>query len=152
MRHSLVDAAVGVAALRIRGHGDIHLEEPGWEGASGGCGAPPSDSGHLTCVQWRGGGRETDRGHLLGEGDRGAEGQDAEVIVQRVWPGVAGVVSDVGDGPDVSHRVCSVVLPKQHPDAGRVRVHDGSAVGRCQNMAVRNDGATTPGHFSRGAD
>ena len=150
MFHLLLDAAVGVAALRIGGHGDIHLQEPGGQGAPGGGGAPPSDGGHLACVQERGVRREADGGHLLGEGDGGAEGQDAVVIIQRGWVCVAGVVSDGGDGPDVRHRVCRVMLPQQHPDGGGAS--PGGAVGRGQNMLVRDEGAATPGHSARGAD
>ena len=103
MCHSLIDAAVGVAAHRIRGHSNINLQEPGRQGASRGRGAPSGDCGHLPRVQCRGESGQTHGGHLPGKGHWGAQGQDGEVVSKLVSPVVAGVVSDAGDGPDIRH-------------------------------------------------
>ena len=150
MCHSLFDAAVGVAALRIRGHSNINLQEPGRLGASRGRVAPSGDCGHLPRVQGRGESGKTNGSHLPGKGHRGAQGQDAEVVIQSPGPGVARVISDGGDGPDVRHGVRRVVLPHQHSDGGGAP--PGGAVGGGQHVAVRDQGAATKRSSPRGAD
>ena len=150
MCHALVDAAVGVAAHRIRGHSNINLQEPGRQGASRGRGAPSCDCGHLPRVQCRGESGQTHGGHLPGKGHWGAQGQDAKVVIQSPGPGVARVISDGRDGPDVRHGVRRVVFPQQHPDGGGAP--SGGAVGGSQHVAVRDEGPATKRSFPRGAD
>jgi len=138
------DTAISVVALSVGGHCDVDLLQDSGLAAPAAEGSPSGDGGQdsgecVAQVGWK-----ACRAHFVGEGDRVCQTKDGIVVVSCLWV-IVGVVDDLGDIDPVEVAVGDVVLSKDHPDAGCIRL---SAMGSGEDVGGRDEGSSAPGGAS----
>merc|ERR1712107_561480 len=132
-------------AILVRGDREVNLVQHRGRRTSPMKGSPTGDRGHLVLVRLLHGGRQAGGCHLGGEGHRGGQAQDGEVVVVVGLP-VFRVHDDLSNVSLVVHTISNVVFSKKNFD--RVGIVDFAVVDTMssgEDVARGNKGSATVG-------